>query len=114
MNHLQNLKLVSSPNSSSPLETFATSQVSKRGIEPTKLFQDSFARNDNRKSFGDISLAKSGFLSASTLQESTVRGIGRGIGNLSEDRIRKIAKDFVSMYGSGSEIVSTGLYRMQR
>ena len=59
-------------------------------------------------------MAKSGFLSASTLQESTVRGIGRGIGNLSEDRIRKIAKDFVSMYGSGSEIVSTGLYRMQR
>lgn len=43
-----------------------------------------------------------------------IRGPGRGLGNLPEDRIRKIAKDFIAAYGNSSEIPNNGLYRIQR
>lgn len=70
MDRLQNLKYVSSPPQNSPSEQFfsSSSVVSKRSVEPTRLFQDSGVRSDPKKGFGDISLAKSGFFSSSSLQ----------------------------------------------
>ena len=59
-------------------------------------------------------MAKSGFYNYNPLQESTVRGIGRGLGSLPEERIRKIAKDFAAFYGNGGEVQSNGLYRIQK
>jgi hypothetical protein len=54
-------------------------------------------------------------MSASSLQESNVRGPGRGLGNLPDDRLRQIAKDFVTLYGGNAgEIPTNGLYRIQR
>jgi hypothetical protein len=31
-----------------------------------------------------------------------IKGIGRGLGSLPEDRLRKIAKDFITQYGNGN------------
>jgi|694.fasta_scaffold137560_2 hypothetical protein len=43
-----------------------------------------------------------------------IKGIGRGLGSLPEDRLRKIAKDFITQYGNGSEIPLKSLGRIQR
>jgi hypothetical protein len=82
--------------------------------DPSRLFYDS-KLPDRRTNFADVSLAKSGFFNQGTaLYESTVKnGIGRGIGCLPEERLRKIAKDFISLYG-GSEISRQGLTKIQR
>jgi hypothetical protein len=114
MDRLQNMRYVSSPPQNSPQEQFYTSTVIKRGVDATRLFQDSVVRNEPKKSFGDISLARSGFLSASSLQDSMVKGISRGLGNLPEVRLRKIAKDFITIYGNGTEIPQKNLVRIQR
>lgn len=114
MDRLQNMRYVSSPPQNSPQEQFYTSIVTKRGLDGTRLFQDSVVRNDPKKSFGEISLAKSGFLSSSNIQESMIKGISRGLGSLPEDRLRKIAKDFITQYGNGTEIPLKSLGRVQR
>lgn len=74
-------------------------------------------QDSSRHIFNDLSLAKSGFYNpTSSLGESTVKGagIGRGLGNLPEERIRKIAKEFVQLYGMNGELPNNSLYRMQR
>lgn len=114
MDRLQNMRHVSSPPQSSPNEQFYTSIVTNRGLNGTRLFQESVVRNEPKKSFGDISLARSGFFSGSSLQDSMVKGINRGLGNLPEDRLRKIAKDFITQYGNGSEIPLKNMARVQR
>jgi hypothetical protein len=43
-----------------------------------------------------------------------VRGIGRGLGDLPEDRLRKIAADFINLYGTRGDIPINGIYRIQR
>jgi hypothetical protein len=48
----------------------------------------------------------------STMFESTIRS--RGLGNLNEDRLRAIAKEFTRLYGSNGEIVVGGASRIQR
>lgn len=48
------------------------------------------------------------------MQDSTVRGVNRGLGNLPEERLRKISKDFLKLYGNENDISSTGLMRIQR
>jgi hypothetical protein len=40
--------------------------------------------------------------------------VNRSLGNLSEERIRKIAKDFLNGYGNGTELTSNGYMRIQR
>lgn len=114
MDRLQNMRYVSSPPQNSPQEPFYTSIVTNRGVNPSRLFQESTVRTDSKKSFGDISLARSGFLSGSSVQDSTIKGINRGLGSLPEDRLRKIAKDFVAQYGNGTEIPLKSLGRVQR
>lgn len=112
MERFQNVKLVSSPSAqSSPFDP-SNSIVTRRGIEPTRLFNESTVQP--KYSFADIALAKSGFYSSTSLQDSTVKGFTRNISGLSEDRLRKIAKDFTSAYGNGNEIPPNGLYRIQR
>lgn len=112
MSRFQNIKLVNSP--SQPNE-FSNSTVTRKSYESNRLFYESGVRANNNPSVGNLSLARSGVYSVSNLQQSTVRGgISRGIGNLPEERINKIAKDFVTMYGNGSEISSNSLLRMQK
>lgn len=82
MDRLQSMRYVSSPPQNSPSEQSYASILGRRGTEATRLFQESVVRNEPKKSFGDISLARSGFLSSSSLQDSTVKGISRGLGNL--------------------------------
>jgi hypothetical protein len=115
MEKFQNAKMVSSPSSSQVYEQSGSSVFIRRQ-EHTRTFFDSGSRADNRPIFDQLSLARSGFMSASTINDTTLKAshIGRGLGNLPEDRIRKIAKDFVTMYGANGEIPSNGLYRIQR
>ncbi len=115
MQRFQNIKMTTSPSQqSSPYEVSSSTIITKRTFQPTKLFQESTVRNDNRYGFGDISLAKSGFYSSTSIPDSIVTGFGRGLGNLPEDRLRKIATDFINLYGSRGEIPINGIYRMQR
>jgi hypothetical protein len=112
MERFQNAKLVSSPQST-PFEA-STFLPRKPPLEPSKLFKESTVKQDQKYTFADIALAKSGFYSPTSLQESTVRGVNRTMGNLSEERVRKISKDFLNAYGNGSELISNGYTRMQR
>lgn len=112
------MKMVSSSASSQAFESTG-SNIFYKGNEGSRAFEQSVVRQDSRPLFNDLSLAKSGFFNPSSLGDSTVRGgtgggIGRGLGNLPEDRIRKIAKDFVSLYGMNGELSSNSLYRIQR
>ena len=115
MDRFQNMKMVSSPASSQAFESTGSNIFYKRN-EGSRAFEESTVRQDSRPLFNDLSLAKSGFYNP--LGDSTVRGgaagISRGLGNLPEDRIRKIAKDFVSLYGMNGELSSNSLYRIQR
>lgn len=114
MEKIQNVKLVSSPQSS-PFDSTSSVLLSRKPpLEPTKLFKDAVPRQEQRYTFADVALAKSGFYSPSIMQESTVRSPNRALGNLSEDRIRKIAKDFLNAYGNGTELISNGYIRIQR
>ena len=102
--------MVSSPASSQVYQTSGSHVFQRR--HDSRTFEESIVRQDRRPLFSDISLAKSGFYNPSPLGESP--GIGRGLGSLPDDRIRKIAKEFVSFYGSNGELPSNSLYRIQR
>lgn len=98
MDRFQNLRQV--PFSYSQVNEQSNSNIfSKKNYEASRFYESGVRGDNNKNIFADLSLAKSGFYSSTSLQDSTVRGPGRGLGNLPEDRIRKIAKDFVALYG---------------
>lgn len=113
MDRFQNLRQV--PFSYSQVNEQSNSNIfSKKTYEASRFYESGVRGDNNKNIFADLSLAKSGFYSSTSLQDSTVRGPGRGLGNLPEDRIRKIAKDFVAFYGNNGEIPIMGLSRIQR
>lgn len=112
MDRFQNFRQV--PFSYSQVNEQSNSNIFSKKTYENSRFYESGVRTDNKNILADLSMAKSGFYSSTTLQESNVRGPGRGLGNLSEDRIRKIAKDFVAFYGNNGEIANMGLSRIQR
>ena len=67
MDRFQNAKLVSSPSSSQAFDPYGSHAYARRGSEASRVFAESGVRGD-RPLLGDLSLARSGFMSASSFQ----------------------------------------------
>ena len=114
MQAFQNARMVSSPHAST-FDPYSSNVVgSQRPMEPVSGFRASRVGGASQFGVSTVGMSRSGMYASNVLGESTVRGIGRGIGNLPEDRLRKIAKDFLTTYGNGTELGSMGLMRIQR
>ena len=114
MQSFQNVRTVSSPYNST-FDPYASNVTgSHRPIDSVSGFKTSIVGGTSQFSSSKVGMSRSNLYASSVMGESTVRGIGRGIGNLPEDRLREIAKEFIKTYGNGNELGSMGLMRIQR